>query len=305
MRAYSLTSYGPDGLVLTDVAEPEAGPGEVKIRVEHIAVNPLDWKIRNGYLAQMLPLPLPAVIGTDIAGTIVATGPGVDDLTVGDRVAGFADSGAYATFAVTRRERVTTVPDGLDLQSAAALVTSAETAQRVLDLLHPAPGSTLVVNGAAGSVGSTVTQLLVESGHRVIGTAGPANQETVRRLGATPVTYGDTMLQELRAAAPNGIDAAVDTAGHGFVSRVDGLIPAHRIVTIVDFAAAAAGAIVAGGDPTQLTAHTIGAVLARAAAGTLTPLIDTTYTFDQLDQALARSQAGHLSGKLVMTGAAS
>ena len=302
MRAYSLTSYGPDGLALTDVPEPETGPGEVKVRVEHVGVNPLDWKVRNGELAEMLPLPLPVVVGTDVAGTVLEVGPGVDDLAVGDRVAGFADSGAYAAVAVTRRNRVTTVPDGLPLQSAAALVTSAETAQRMLALLPLAPGSTVVVNGAAGAVGSALTQLLVEVGHPVVGTAIAANQEVVRALGATPVSYGTTMLEELRAAAPDGIDAAFDTAGHGFVGRMDGLVPARRIVTIVDFAAGGAGAIVAAGDPTGLTAETVGAVLTKAAQGTFTVGIDTVYAFEELDRALARSEAGHLSGKLVVTG---
>lgn len=303
MLAYSLTSYGPRGLVLTDLPEPEVGPGQVKIRVEHIGVNPLDWKIRNGDLADMLDLPLPIVIGTDVAGTVLETGPGVTDLASGDRVAGFADSGAYAAVAVTRRERVTRVPDGLALQSAAALVTSAETAQRVLGLLQPRPGSTVVVNGAAGAVGAAATQLLLADGHRVIGTAGPANHAALRALGATPVDYGDSMLGELRAVAPAGIDAAVDATGHGFIARVSGLIPPERIVTVVDFAAGADGAIVAGGDPLQLTAATIGTVLEAAAAGTFTTAVDSVHAFDRLDDALARSEAGHLSGKVLVRGA--
>ncbi|WP_226029144.1 NADP-dependent oxidoreductase [Streptomyces hyderabadensis] len=243
MRAYTLNTYGPDGMTLTDVAQPQVGPGQVKVRVEQIAVNPLDWKIRNGYLAEMLPLPLPVVIGSDIAGTVLEVGDGVDDLTAGDPVAGFADSGAFAAVAVTRRERLTKLPGGLDPRLAAALVTSAETAQRVIGLLDPAPASTLVVNGAAGAVGSAVTQLLVAAGHRVIGTASTANHDYLRRLGAVPAGYGDTMPAELRTAAPDGIDGAVDTAGQDFVARVDGLVRADRIVTIVDFAAGARGAI--------------------------------------------------------------
>lgn len=302
MRAYSLTSYGPGGLVLTDVPEPGTGPGQVKIRVEHIGVNPLDWKLRDGYLAEIIPLTLPVVIGTDIAGTVLEIGAGVEDLAPGDRVAGFADTGAYAAVAVTRRSRVTKVPDGLDLQTAASLVTSAETAQRVLALLPLAPASTVVVNGAAGAVGTAVTQLLVHAGHRVIGTASPANHELVRSLGAVPVPYGETLRTALGTAAPDGIAGAIDTAGQGFADRVDGLIPPHRIVTIVDFAAAAAGVVVAAGDPTQLTAETIGGVFAQAAEGTFTAPIDTVYEFDELDRALARSQAGHVSGKLVVTG---
>ncbi|WP_122817436.1 NADP-dependent oxidoreductase [Nocardioides pantholopis] len=310
MHAYTLTTYGPAGLVPADVPEPDLGPGQVKVRVEQIAVNPLDWKIRNGYLAEMLPLSLPAVIGTDIAGTVLAIGDGpvdgpVDGLAVGDRVVGFADSGGFAEVAVTRAQRLAVVPDALDLQSAVAVATAAETAQRVLGLIDLAPASTVVVNGAAGAVGSAVTQLLVAAGHRVLGTASPANHDYVRSLGAEPVGYGDFLVEDLRDHAPDGVHAAIDTAGRGFVERTDGLIPAERIVTTVDFAASARGAIVAGGDPTQLTAQSLRAVLDRAAAGAFTVHIDSVHPFEQLGAALARSEAGHLRGKLVVTGPAS
>lgn len=301
MRAHVLQSYGPDGLVLGEVDEPSVDAGQVKIRVEHIGVNPLDWKIRNGYLAEVVPLDLPVVLGTDVAGTVVELGDGVDDLAIGDRVAGFADSGGYAEVAVTRRHRLARVPAGLDLRDAAALVTAAETSQRVIGMLPLEPGSTVVVNGAAGSVGSAVTQLLVAGGHRVIGTASEANHEYVSGLGATPVGYGDTLVDELRAAAPDGVDSAVDTAGHDFVERVDGLIRPDRIVTIVDFAAAARGAVVAAGDPTQLSADTIGSLLQRAADGDLAVEIDSAYGFDRLGEALSRSEGGHVRGKLVVS----
>lgn len=305
MRAYTLTSYGPGGLVPTDVAEPAAGPGQVEVHVEWIGVNPLDWKIRNGELARMLPLSLPVVLGSDVAGTVVSVGPGVHDLAPGDRVVGFADSGAFAELAVTREHRLTRVPSGLALQAAAALATSAETAQRVLGLVDLAPASTVVVNGAAGSVGSVVTQLLTSAGHRVVGTASAGNHDYLRRLGVVPVGYGASLVPELRGAAPHGIDAGIDTAGHDFVARVEALIPPERVVTIVDFAAASRGAIVAGGDPTQLSAASIGDVLRRAAEGMLQVEIEAALPFDRLGEALSRSEAGHVRGKIVVSGPSS
>ncbi|MDN4172197.1 NADP-dependent oxidoreductase [Nocardioides sp. SOB77] len=308
MRAYTLTSYGPDGLVAADVPEPTSGPGQVKIRVEQIAIDPLDWKIRNGYVADVLPLELPAVLGLSMAGTVLETGAGVDDLAPGDRVTGFADTGAYAEVTVSRRERVTPVPAGLDPVRAAAVATAAEAAQRVLGLvdgLGPGTGSTVVVNGAAGAVGSAVTQLLVARGHRVVGTAGPDNHDYLRRLGAEPVAYGATMLEEIRRAAPDGVDAGVDAAGRDFVARVADLLAPERIVTTVDFAAASRGAVVAGGDPRQLTASTVGTVLDAVASGSFQVEVDATYPFDRLAEALARSEAGHLRGKLVVSGPAS
>ena len=303
MKAHLLNSYGPDSLTLTETDEPSAAAGQVKVSVEAIGINPLDWKISNGFLAEMIPLPLPAVIGTDIAGTVIEVGAGVDGFTVGDRVVGFADSGAFAQTAVTRSARLTLIPDGLSPEQAVTLATSAETSQRGLTLLAPAPASTIVVNGAAGAVGSAVVQILAADGHTVIGTASPENHDYVRSLGATPVTYGQTMIEEITAAAPQGVDAGFDTAGNGFIARLAELVPASRVVTITDFAAGAQGAIVAGGDPTALTAETLPPVLDLAARGAFRTEIAQLFPFEQVPQALALSQGGHLRGKIVVTGA--
>lgn len=190
MHAYLLTHYGPNGLQHGTAPEQPPASGEVTIRVDAIAVNPLDWKIRHGWLAQMIPLALPAVIGSEGAGTILEIGPDVVDFAVGDRVTGFIDSGAFAEIAVTRAARLVPLPAGLSMAQAAALPTAAETATRMLALLRPEPASTVVVNGAAGAVGSMLTQLLARGGHRVIGTASAANHDYIRSLGATPISTG-------------------------------------------------------------------------------------------------------------------
>lgn len=304
MKAHLLTAYGTDALVLSDDAiDLPASPGQVKIRVEAIGINPLDWKISNGYLTEMIPLQLPAVIGSDVAGTVIDVGPDVDGFAIGDRVVGFADSGAFAEFAVTRPVRLARIPDALSMEQAATLATSAETAQRGLALLAPGDGSTVVVNGAAGSVGSAAVQLLVAGGHHVIGTASTENADYVRSLGAEAVTYGEAMLEQIRAAAPQGIDAAFDAAGQEFVARMEGTVSPHRIVTIVDFAAGARGALVAGGDPTQLRAETLAPVLDLAARGEFRTEITRLFPFTEVRDALALSQAGHLRGKIVVSGA--
>ncbi|MDQ0678945.1 NADPH:quinone reductase-like Zn-dependent oxidoreductase [Arthrobacter pascens] len=303
MKAHILNSYGRDSLSLGEAGELTVMTGQVKVAVEAIGINPLDWKISNGFLSDMIPIPLPAVIGTDIAGTVVEIGDGVQNFSIGDKVVGFADSGAFAQYAVTRAARITAIPDGLTAKQAVTLATSAETSLRGLSLLTLEPASTVVVNGAAGAVGSAVVQILVADGHTVIGTASAENHEYVRSLGATPVTYGDAMLEEITGFAPQGIDAAFDTAGHEFIARLSALVPASRIVTIVDFAAAAQGAIVAGGDPTALTAETIPPVLELAAQGGFRTEIAQLFAFDQVPQALALSQSGHLRGKIVVLGA--
>ncbi|WP_137844605.1 NADP-dependent oxidoreductase [Microbacterium sp. 2FI] len=303
-RAYLLTHYGPDGLTPGSAPAHAPGPGEVSVRLEAIAINPLDAKIRSGLLAQMLPLPLPVVIGSDAAGTVLAVGAGVTGFSAGDRVAGFFDSGAFAETAVSRATRLTRIPGGLSTAQAAALPTAAETATRILGMLEPAPASTVVVNGAAGSVGSLLTQLLVRDGHTVIGTARPENHDYLRSLGATPIAYGPDMVDDLRRLAPEGIDAAFDTAGNGFIARVVGIVDAPRIVTIIDFAAGAAGAIVAAGDPTALTiTDAVRDVFDRAASGDLRVEIGAAYRFDDLPDAVALSEGGHARGKIIVVGA--
>lgn len=303
MHAYLLTHYGPNGLQRGTAPERPPASGEVAIHVDAIAVNPLDWKIRHGWLAQMIPLALPAVIGSEGAGTILEIGPDVVDFAVGDRVTGFIDSGAFAEIAVTRAARLVPLPAGLSMAQAAALPTAAETATRMLALLRPEPASTVVVNGAAGAVGSMLTQLLARGGHRVIGTASAANHDYIRSLGATPISYGPELVDDLRRHAGSGIDAGYDTTGHGFIDRVSELVEPHRIVTIADFAAGAQGAIVAGGDPTQLSINDgVREVIDLAAAGEIRVEVETTYPFDALPEALSFSERGHLRGKVIVAG---
>ncbi|MFK4834346.1 NADP-dependent oxidoreductase [Microbacterium sp. ZW T2_14] len=303
MNAYLVSHYGPDGLQHATLDQRPPGPEEIAIRLDAIAINPLDWKIRNGWLDEMIPLPLPAVIGSEGAGTVLSVGADVTGFAVGDRIAGFIDSGAFAETAVTRAARLLPVPAGLSTEQAAALPTAAETATRIYALLHPEPASTVVVNGAAGSVGSMITQLLVRDGHAVIGTASADNHDYVRGLGATPIGYGPALVDDLRRLAPAGIHAGYDTTGHGFIGRVTDLLPARRIVTIVDFAAAAQGAIVAGGDPTQLTiTAAVREVFDSAARGELRVSIAASYDFDALPDALALSERGHLRGRVIVRG---
>lgn len=303
MHAHLLTHYGPDGLELGTVDAPTPGPGEVAVRLDAIAINPLDWKIRAGWLAEMIPLRFPAVIGSEAAGTVVSTGPDVTDFAVGDRVAGFIDGGSFAETAITRASRLVAIPAGLSTAQAAALPTAAETATRIYGLLRPEPSSTVVVNGAAGAVGSMITQLLVRDGHTVIGTAGADNQDYVRTLGATPVGYGPGMVDDIHRLGGADISAAFDTTGHGFIDRVSGIIPPHRIVTTVDFAAAAQGAIIAGGDPTQLTiTDAVRDIFGSAARGELRIEIAAHYPFDDLPDALELSERGHLRGKIIVLG---
>ena len=180
-----------------DLPDPHPGPGQVRIAVRAAGVNPSDWKKRQGLMDEELP----QTMGYEAAGVVDELGEGVADVAVGDRVFGFsAEGAAQAELAVL--SSYAPIPPSLDFPGAAALPAAVETAARALDQLGVGSGSTLLINGASGSVGSAAVQLAVVRGARVIGTASPANHDYLRSLGADPVAYGEGLAGRVRALAP-------------------------------------------------------------------------------------------------------
>src|SRR5437588_5375670 len=160
---------GPEVLELVDLPDPHPGPGQVRVAVRAVGVNPIDWKMRSG----MMGGELPQATGREVAGVVDALGEGVDDVAPGDRVFGFVIGGGAAELALLAE--YAPAPASLDFAGAAALPVAVETATRTLDLLRVNRDSTLLVNGAAGAVGSAAVQLARLRGTRVIGTASPGN----------------------------------------------------------------------------------------------------------------------------------
>ncbi|MBX9424458.1 NADP-dependent oxidoreductase [Streptomyces lateritius] len=288
----------------TGVAVPEPGPGEVRVKVAAVGLNPVDWKRRYGWVEEFYPTTFPAVPGLEFAGTVDKVGEGVDDLAVGDEVLGWTKTGAYAQYAIAGL--VVPKPAGLSWASAASLPVATETAQRVLDLIGVRAGETLFLHGAAGVVGSVGVQLAVAAGVTVIGSASGANHAYLRELGAIPVEYGDGLADRVRAAAPDGVDAVFDAAGHGVLPVAIELLGGadaakERIATIADVDAAKHGITFTGvmGDPEAvragLTAH------ARAAeAGTLAVRLADTLPLKEAARAQELSETGRVRGKLVL-----
>lgn len=304
MKAQLLTGFGGvDQITLTEVPEPHAGPGEVRLTVEAVGINPMDVKIQHGWLQDEFDTPLPAVLGSDVVGVVDEVGTGVTAFSVGDRVVGLAEDGAYAEYAVVRSTRLAAVPDRLSADRAATIPTAAEASRRVLALLGAQAGEMVVVNGAAGSVGSAAVQLLMRDGVRVIGTAGPDNQDYLRSLGAEPVRYGDGVEERIRAFATSGVDAVFDVTGYDFVDTAIRLRGgADRIVTIADFGASERGVIVSAGDGSSITSNSFLPVLQLAAEGSFITEIAATFAFADLPAAHELSEGGHLRGKIVLHG---
>src|SRR3954469_7428449 len=300
MRAVTFSEYGePDVLRVADVAEPHAGAGQIRVAVRAAGLNPIDWKIRSGAMREFMPVDLPAVDAREASGVVDELGPDVDGVGEGDEVFGFAVGGAAAEFAVL--DAFARKPAGMPWEAAAALPVAAETSVRVFTVLGgPSEGQTLVVNGAAGGVGAVAVQLARARGARVIGTASEANHDFLRSFGAEPTTYGDGMVDRIRALAPDGGDLAPDTAGKG---GVPDLIPLtgdpSRVATIADFGAAALGVKVAGGGDFRAV-EALGEAAERTAAARLHMPIQQTFPFAGAADAHRVSQEGHVRGKLVL-----
>jgi NADPH:quinone reductase-like Zn-dependent oxidoreductase len=291
---------GPEVLRLAEVEEPHAGPGEVRLKIMAVGVNPIDAKIRRGWgwAPDMGPASFPAIPGLEAAGIVDEVGEGVTDVRVGDEVLTQAVTAAYAEYALAAD--AAPKPAGLDWESAAALPVAAETSDRVLDLLKVTGGETLLVHGAAGVVGSVGVQLAVARGATVIGTASEGNHDYLRSLGAIPVSYGEGLADHVRAAAPQGIDAVYDASGHDVLDLSIELRggTTERIVTIADYRGAELGIFSAG------TGRQFGPQLAEyarlAADGRLRVRIDRSFPLADAAKAQELSESGHVRGKLIL-----
>ena len=233
-KAVVLTQYGPpEVLVWSLVAMPEPGAGQVRIRIKAAGVSPTDPKIRRGDLEAVFPLPPNAVLGFEAAGVVDALGPSVSGVKEGDEVASLLlGLGGYGEYALA--SSWTPKPPNVSWSDAAALPASAEAAVGILKQLSVSPGETLLILGAAGSVGMIATQLAMIRGVKVIGAAAPRDHDLVRDLGAVPVSYGPGLADRVREYVPS-VDAVLDAAGKGGLPDAIALAggPA-RVMTLAD-----------------------------------------------------------------------
>jgi NADPH:quinone reductase-like Zn-dependent oxidoreductase len=216
-------AYGsPDVLRVLDVAAPDPGAGEVRVRVKAAGVNPIDWKLYSGAFhrvddkhsnaagvkADSLPR-----IGLECAGIVEAIGTDVDGSKVGDEVIVYPVTAAYADYVVVPTSSLTAKPGGMGWPEAGALMLAGTTAAHALHAADLQAGETVLVHGGSGGVGLMAVQLAVGLGATVVATAADANHGLLRGLGAVPVTYGPGLLDRVRAAAPDGVAAALDLVG--------------------------------------------------------------------------------------------
>ena len=298
MKAVQYARFGgPEVLEIVDLPNPHPDPGQIRVAVRAAAVNPIDWKVRSG----MMGGELPQRTGREVAGVVDELGEGVSDVSPGDRVFGFAAGGGGAAELAVLVDYAP-VPPSLDFAGAAGLPVAVETAVRTLDLLGVGAGTTLLVNGAAGAVGSAAVQLARARGARVIGTASEGNHDYLRSLGAEPTTYGEGLAKRVRAIVPDGVDAALDAAGGGALPDLVELAGGPRhVVTVADYAGAEqTGARFSGGMGTQRAVHALREIGALIEAGQFSLPVAKTFPLEQIGEAHRLSETGHVRGKLVV-----
>jgi NADPH:quinone reductase-like Zn-dependent oxidoreductase len=304
-RAVLLESFGgPEVLELREVPAPQAGPGQVRVRVTAAGLNPMDWFMTSDAdTATRFGLSLPCGFGTDYAGVVDQAGVGVTEFAAGDRVFGAALSRAVADYVVidvpgdiAAGGVAHHTPDGVDDRTAATLAIAGSTAAAALAVVNPGPGDTLLVGGAAGGVGVFTVQLARLAGALVIGTGSATSADALRALGAEPVAYGDGLVDRLRALAPGGVTAAIDLFGTGTVQAARELgVPDERITTVaaqVDGITSANGANAAPGALEE--------VARLVAAGQLRVPIAATFPVEQIRAAVELQAGRHVHGKVVI-----
>jgi NADPH:quinone reductase len=322
MRAVVLSAFGaPRLLTVAEVPDPVAGPGQALVEVQIANITFVETQVRAGRAPNpaMAP-PLPAILGNGVGGVVGAVGEGVDPRLVGTRViTGTGGSGGYAERAAVDAERVIAVPDGLGMPEAVALLADGRTAMSLIRAAAPRPGETVLVEAAAGGVGSLLVQLAVNAGARVVAVAGGERKLALaRRLGAAVVVdYLQPDWPDRVRAEVGGVDVAMDGVG-GAVGRCafELVRPGGRyssfgmasgtFAQVTDEDAEARGVTIARGarlGPAELRELTEAAI-AEAVAGRLRPVIGQTFALERAADAHAAIEARATVGKTLLLVAA-
>ncbi|MFE3983172.1 NADP-dependent oxidoreductase [Nocardia tengchongensis] len=305
MKAVFYRRYG-DASVLEygELPIPKMALDGVLLDVKAAAVNPIDWKAREGYLDPFADVVFPIVPGADVSGVVREIGVGVNEFAVGDEVVGcvredYLSRGSFAQVMPAPVRALAIKPPNLGWAEAAAMplaaLTSYQALVRVLDVQR---GETVLIHGAAGGVGAVAVQIAVHLGARVIGTASERNHEFLRELGAEPVNYTVGLADSVRATAPDGVDVLLDAVGKRIGRTVLPLLAPHgRFASVVDPKARELGGSYVF---TRPDTGDLPVVAALAAKGVFRVPVGAIFPLPDAAQAHLLSQGGHARGKVVV-----
>ena len=306
MKTVCIYSYGgPEVVVYEDAPRPHPVVGEVLVQVHAAGINPVDWKIREGHLREMLHHTLPLVLGWDVSGVLVAVGPGVTRLKVGDEVFSRPDisrDGAYAEFIVIKESEVALKPKSIDHIHAAALPLAGLTAwQSLFDAGGLSSGQRVLIHGASGGVGTLAVQLAKWKGARVIGTALAHNHEFLRELGVDQVIdYNTERFEE----AVQPVEVILDTVGGDTQERSWKVLKPGGILVSIANPPAAETAKAHGVRQafvfTQPNAAQLAEIAKLVEAEKLKAIVETILALSDATRAQELSERGHTRGKIVL-----
>ncbi len=311
-RAVVATAFGgPEVLSVVDVDPPEPQAGEVTIQVRAAGVNPIDYKLYSGAFGSDEST-LPMRLGLEAAGVVTAVGNGAEGptgpISVGDEVIANPVSGAYAAELTVPGSAVFAKPEQLGWEQAAGLLLTGATAYHLLEATGVTAGDTVLIHSVSGGVGLAAAQLAVERGATVVGTASKRRHGVLTAYGITPVAYGEGLADRVRAAAPDGIDVALDTVGTDEAVDVSLELVSDkaRIATIAAFERAPQEGIQLlgngpGADPgTEIRERARLELTRLVCEGSFEVVVAQTFPFEQATQAHGLVAAGHAGGKVVL-----
>ncbi|MEV1204761.1 NADP-dependent oxidoreductase [Microbispora rosea] len=300
-RTVVFSAYGgPEVLEVVETEPDEPGPGAIRVRVRAAGVQPFDALFRGGGAHAYMPATFPQRLGNEFAGVIDAVGEGVAGLTVGDEVVGWAMLASYAEHVVVPAGQVVPKPASMPWPEAGVLSASGQTAGTALERLRVGAGDTVLVHAAAGGVGTFAVQIARALGATVIGTASERNHACLRDLGVIPVAYGDGLAERVRAAAPDGVDAALDAAGTVEALEVSVAVVADRTRVGTIAYQPAADRIGVQRLGTERSADRLAGLTALWEKGDLKVRIQEAIPIEEVARAHRLIETGHTTGKLVL-----
>lgn len=302
MKAIRVHQYGDAGtLKLEEIPPLSITEEQILIRIRDAGVNPIDWKIRQGYMKQVMPAAFPITIGQDFAGEVIDAGKTVTQFKVGDRVFGFAQ-GTYAEYAAAPASTVAAIPNSIDFATAAALPTAGSTALQIIrDVVGVKPGMSILIHGAAGGVGSYASQIARNLGARVIGTASGADIDYLKSLAVDEVVDYKSERFEDKAT---GVDAVVDLVGGETLARSYAVVKKGGVLATTVQSVDGSAAKRAGIRAVQVIMKRNAADLAELARlvekGALRPRLSKMMSLSQAKEAQELSEAGKTQGKVIL-----